>query len=85
MVLAEPLTGHGRRRCRSTTTTKGSQAMTLRRMPKPALRPFVSSVWATDATPPTPLGARRELMLPAGAMHVAIRLGDSCMWTMPTP
>lgn len=59
--------------------------MTLRRMPKPALRPFVSSVWATDATPPTPLGARRELMLPAGAMHVAIRLGDSCMWTMPTP
>ncbi|SOD91637.1 helix-turn-helix domain-containing protein [Caenispirillum bisanense] len=51
--------------------------MALRRMPKPALQPFVSSVWATDATAPTPLGARRELMLPAGAMHVAIRLGGS--------
>lgn len=51
--------------------------MILCRPPKAPLRPFVSLVWAQDAAPPAPPGVGRELILPAGAMHVAIRLGDS--------
>ncbi len=43
---------------------------------KPALRPFVSLLWATDAWPPTESGPTRERVLPTGAMHIAIRLGD---------
>lgn len=47
-----------------------------RRDVRPALRPFVASVWATDGGDGD-AGARgvaRELSLPTGAMHVAIRL-----------
>ncbi|HEV7369522.1 AraC family transcriptional regulator [Arenibaculum sp.] len=47
--------------------------MILQRPPGPALRPFVSILWAKDASPAAP-GHERELILPKGAMHVAIRL-----------
>lgn len=51
--------------------------MILRRLPRAALRPFVSILWAKDASPPADTGAARELMLPTGVMHVAIRLGSN--------
>lgn len=48
--------------------------MNLTRPPKPALRPFVDLVWATDGGAPPASG--REVVLPTGAMHVVLRLGD---------
>ncbi|WP_114391285.1 helix-turn-helix domain-containing protein [Notoacmeibacter marinus] len=47
--------------------------MYLSRPPKPALRPFVSLIWtSTSRTPVSRAG--RELVLPTGSMHIAIRL-----------
>ena len=49
--------------------------MLIRRMPKPALRPFVKMLWASDgkdlATTP-----HRERVVPTGTMHLAFRLSD---------
>src|SRR5256885_11542754 len=49
--------------------------MLIRRMPKPALRPFVKLLWASDgkdlATTP-----HRERVVPTGTMHLAFRLSD---------
>jgi len=49
--------------------------MLIRRMPKPALRPFVRMLWASDgkdlATTP-----HRERVVPTGTMHLAFRLSD---------
>lgn len=47
--------------------------LNLSRAPKPALRPFVELLWASDAAP-APDG--RELVLPTGAVHLVIRLAD---------
>lgn len=47
------------------------------RQPRPALRPFVSLLWALD---PEPVAANvamaRELVLPTGCVHIVLRLGD---------
>lgn len=50
----------------------------LRRLPSPALRPFVKVLWASDDTlDPEPKRAERELVLPTGTTHLAFRLaGD---------
>ncbi len=51
---------------------------TLQRPPMPALRPFVSLVWASDGEPGG--GAEqavREHALPSGLMHLVLRLTDS--------
>lgn len=45
----------------------------LRRRPRPELLPFVSRLWASDGDA-APGG--RELMVPTGATHVAIRLDE---------
>jgi AraC-like DNA-binding protein len=39
------------------------------------LRPFVELVWATDGAEAPPASGR-ELVLPTGALHLALRLGD---------
>lgn len=49
----------------------------LERAPGPLLRPFVQTLWAaTRSGSPPPAPADRELTLPTGAMHLAIRLSD---------
>lgn len=46
----------------------------MQRLPSaPPLRRFVSTVWASGVTPPTS-PARREHVLPTGAMHLVFRL-----------
>jgi AraC-like DNA-binding protein len=44
-------------------------------IPGPVLRPFVKLLWASDAAPAAP-GAR-ELVLPNGMMHLALRLSET--------
>ncbi len=52
--------------------------MLLRRAPRPALRPFVEALWATDETAESGPGAvRREHVLPTGRVHVVFRLSDN--------
>ncbi|MBA3677827.1 MAG: AraC family transcriptional regulator [Sphingosinicella sp.] len=51
--------------------------MSICRRPRAELRPFVSLLWATDGGPTPAAGACHELVLPSGAMHLSIRLGDS--------
>lgn len=47
------------------------------RAPIPRLRPFVALVWASAGPAPTPFAQPAfEHVLPTGAMHVVIRLGD---------
>jgi AraC-like DNA-binding protein len=51
--------------------------MLLTRAPRPALRPFVKTLWAMDQSPSTPSAiADRERVLPTGMMHLAIRLSN---------
>ena len=47
--------------------------MMVSRSPRPALRPFLKSVWASDERAFRG-GADRELVLPTGTMHVVFRL-----------
>lgn len=47
--------------------------MLVSRLPHPALRPFVKSVWVSDERG-FRCGAERELVLPTGTMHVVFRL-----------
>jgi AraC-like DNA-binding protein len=49
--------------------------MMAMRVPGPGLRPFVKLLWASEDAPNAP-GAR-ELVLPTGMMHVALRLSDA--------
>lgn len=51
----------------------------MQRPARPALRPFVASLWSQPATAAEAGGAPapREHVLPTGMMHVAIRLGDT--------
>ena len=47
------------------------------RDPGPALRPFVATLWATNAPQSAQLATQmRERVLPTGAAHVAFRLSD---------
>src|SRR5687767_8303736 len=49
----------------------------LTRAPRPILRPFVKTLWATDQlASPSPFPADRERVLPTGMMHLAIRLSN---------
>lgn len=45
----------------------------LRRTPSPLLRPYVAALWASEDDDPAP-AATRELVVPTGGMHLAIRL-----------
>ena len=48
------------------------------RVPRPALRPLVQSVWAMDETGdvrPSTIG--REHVVPTGGMHLVFRLSDN--------
>ncbi|QCO68022.1 AraC family transcriptional regulator [Luteimonas yindakuii] len=47
----------------------------MQRLPVPALRPFVATLWAT--TGDTHVRSACEHVLPTGRMHLAIRLGDA--------
>jgi AraC-like DNA-binding protein len=50
---------------------------TITRAPhEAALRPYVALLWSSQSEG-RPLGAERELMLPNGGMHVAVRLSDA--------
>lgn len=46
--------------------------MLISRAPRPALRPFVESLWFSRATREVP----RERVLPSGAAHLVVRLSD---------
>ncbi|HMJ15310.1 MAG TPA: DUF6597 domain-containing transcriptional factor, partial [Polyangiaceae bacterium] len=48
----------------------------LLRVPRPALRPFVKVLWASDDTRAAPNGVTRERVLPTGTAHIAFRLSD---------
>lgn len=51
--------------------------MFLTRSPRPSLRPFVRTLWATShPTPPASIPATRERVLPTGDMHLVFRLSD---------
>jgi AraC-like DNA-binding protein len=51
--------------------------MGLKRAPRPALRPFVETVWATEETNEAQsVASRREHVLPTGLMHLVFRLSD---------
>lgn len=51
--------------------------MMVCRPPIAVLRPFVALIWATDGADRSPLAAKRELVLPSGAMHIVFRLGNT--------
>ena len=51
--------------------------MSTCRPPGKQLRPFVSLLWSTDPEMAPGAEACQELVLPSGAMHLSIRLGDS--------
>lgn len=60
--------------------------MHLIRAPRADLRPFVSVLWATDdAGHARRFGADRERMLPAGAMHIAVRLSERPVRVFESP
>jgi AraC-like DNA-binding protein len=53
--------------------------MIVRRIPHPALRPFVRVLWASSETSAacSPGEPAREIVLPTGAMHLVLRLSDT--------
>ena len=51
--------------------------MMLARSPGVALRPYVEKLWVSDAEAAVPPAASRELVLPTGAVHLAIRISDA--------
>lgn len=52
--------------------------MLIRRDPTPALRPFVTALWASEQGMGSDVPCSdRELMLPTGLMHLTFRLSDS--------
>lgn len=54
--------------------------MTLQRLPVPALRPFVSLVWASEGGASGDAGPMvREHALPTGMMHIVLRLADHAL------
>jgi AraC-like DNA-binding protein len=58
----------------------------LLRVPRPALRPFVKVLWASDETlAPELERAERELVLPTGTAHVAFRLSAHPLHVFDAP
>jgi AraC-like DNA-binding protein len=58
----------------------------LLRVPRPALRPFVKVLWASDETlAPEPERAERELVLPTGTAHVSFRLCEHTLRIFDDP
>jgi AraC-like DNA-binding protein len=55
----------------------GEALMLLSRPPIVPLRPYVETVWVSDAEAAVPPAASRELVLPTGAVHVAIRISGA--------
>jgi AraC-like DNA-binding protein len=54
-----------------------ADAMLVTRAPRPALRPFVKSLWASQETVACGgPGAERELVLPTGHAHLVFRLSE---------
>ena len=52
----------------------------LIRPPRPALRPFIQSLWAIDETGGVrPASSRREHVVATGAMHLVFRLSDEAL------
>jgi AraC-like DNA-binding protein len=58
--------------------------MTLCRPAHPALAEAVEQLWATDGDRPSSPG-RREAVLPGGAVHLVIRLGEEPLRLFPAP
>ena len=51
--------------------------MMIRRLPHPALRPFIKVIWASaGAGEPRSVGIARERVLPTGTMHLVFRLSE---------
>ncbi|MGF1611861.1 MAG: helix-turn-helix domain-containing protein [Kiloniellales bacterium] len=48
--------------------------MPFSRPPRPALRPFVELLWASDGRELSGSGAKRELVLPTGSLHIIVVL-----------
>jgi AraC-like DNA-binding protein len=48
----------------------------VKRLPRPALRPFVETLWAMDETALAQASCRREHVIPTGRMHLVFRLSD---------
>ena len=48
----------------------------VKRLPRPALRPFVETLWAMDEAAPARASGRREHVIPTGRMHLVFRLSD---------
>jgi AraC-like DNA-binding protein len=60
--------------------------MILQRDPRPALRPFVKTLWAADHSAlPAPPAPGRERVLPTGDMHIAFRLSDHPVYLFDCP
>ena len=57
----------------------------LSRPPAPALRPFVTKVWAIDDTDAPPRPPVRERVLPTGEMHLVVRLTEGPVQLYPRP
>lgn len=58
----------------------------LLRVPRPALRPFVKIMWASDETlSPEAVRAQRELVLPTGTAHLAFRLCEHALHLFDSP
>lgn len=53
------------------------RSLVLTRAPRPILQPVVSTLWAIDAADEVPsMAARREHVLPTGAMHLVFRFAE---------
>src|SRR5690606_365377 len=71
--------GHWRRRCYAT-----DGGLWIHRLPSPALRPFVSLLWASgnegaegdERVTAPPEAHARERVLPTGAMHLVFRVSS---------
>lgn len=60
--------------------------MAFRRPPLPALRPFVSLLWATpEVDDSRSMPFARERVLPTGAMHLVFRLSNEPLCVFATP
>lgn len=60
--------------------------MSVKRLPIPALRPFLALVWASDKAPTEVYGqSAREHVLPSGMMHVVFRLTDTPLRILGSP
>lgn len=60
--------------------------MVIQRLPVPALRPYVATIWAAqgdvDGSVVRFARPQREHVLPTGSMHLVFRLADSPLWLL---